>query len=70
MRRAFVLQLYPQTSEDSWDGRIEHVDSGRSRHFHSFDEAVCFVKRVLSETEPSESMLEPDPDNNPDDVER
>ena len=56
MRRAFVLQLNPQTSEDPWDGRIEHVDSGQSRHFHSLDEAVSFVKQVLAETDQGESV--------------
>ena len=54
MRRAFVVQLNPQTSEDPCDGRIEHVDSGQSRHFHSVDEAVSFVKQVLAEIDQSE----------------
>lgn len=54
MRRAFLIQLNPHTVEDPCNGLIEHVDSGRSKHFHSLNEAVSFVKRVLSETEQSE----------------
>ena len=66
MRRAFVVQLNPQTSENPWDGRIEHVDSGQARHFHSLDEAVSFVKRVLSETELECSESNSDQDNKTD----
>jgi hypothetical protein len=54
MRRAFVVQLNPQTSEDPWDGRIEHVDSGKSKHFHSLKEVSSFVEQVLSETQEEE----------------
>jgi hypothetical protein len=51
MRRAFVIQLDSQPSGEHCKGRIEHVDSGQSRHFHSLAEAVTFARRVLSQVE-------------------
>lgn len=56
MRRAFVFQLSSKATEDQIEGRIEHVDSGMSRHFHSIEEAVCFVRQVLAETESIEEI--------------
>jgi len=52
MRRAFVVQLNSNATQDQLEGRIEHVDSGRSGHFHSIEDAVCFVRQVLMDTEP------------------
>ena len=51
MRRAFVIQLDREATIHQCDGRIEHVDSGQSTRFHSLEEAVTFVIRVISETE-------------------
>ena len=51
MRRAFVVQLDCKTIDDRCTGRIEHVDSGRSQHFHSLAEAVSFAREVLSQVE-------------------
>ena len=51
MRRAFVFQLSSNSTEVQFEGRIEHVDSGTSTHFHSIADAVCFVRQVLTETE-------------------
>ena len=51
MRRAFVFQLSSKATQDHVEGRIEHVDSGRSGHFHSIDDAICFVRQVLADTE-------------------
>jgi hypothetical protein len=56
MRRAFVFQLSSEATEDQIEGRIEHVDSGMSGHFHSIEEAVCFVRQVLAETESTEEI--------------
>ena len=56
MRRAFVLQLAPQTSEDPWAGRIEHVDSGQTQHFKTLEEAVDFIRRVSSEMHEAEPV--------------
>ena len=49
MRRAFVIQLLHNQPGDRCQGRIEHVDSGRSSHFRSLSEAVCFVRNIESE---------------------
>ena len=57
MRRAFVVQLKRQATEERCDGRIEHVDSGKSCHFHSLDEAINFVKQVLADTEQDEPAI-------------
>ena len=48
--RAFVVQLRTQPSGASlvWDGRVEHVVSGQMTHFHSLEEFVAFISRVLA----------------------
>ena len=66
MRRAFVLQLSTDTTVDRWDGRIAHVDSGRSERFHSIEDAIRFVREILIETEQDRSETEEDePDLRP-----
>ena len=49
--RAFVVQFRAQPSGVPfvWDGRVEHVVSGQATHFHSLEEFVAFISRVLSE---------------------
>jgi hypothetical protein len=49
--RAFVVQLRAQPSETPlvWDGRVEHVVSGQATHFHSLEELVAFISRVLAD---------------------
>ena len=32
----------------AWDGRVEHVVSGQMTHFHSLDELLAFICRVLA----------------------
>jgi hypothetical protein len=56
MRRAFVFQLSSKATQDHLEGRIEHVDSGRSEHFQSIDDAICFVRQVLADTESAEEQ--------------
>jgi hypothetical protein len=48
--RAFVVQLraQPPGAPFVWDGRVEHVVSGQATHFHSLDELVAFISRVLA----------------------
>lgn len=48
--RAFVVQLRAQPPGDLlvWDGRVEHVVSGQATHFHTLDELVAFISRVLA----------------------
>ena len=46
--RAFVLQLRGRASAgESFAGRIEHVASGQTTRFESFEEVVAFVNRWL-----------------------
>lgn len=59
MRRAFVFQLSSKATPDHLEGRIEHVDSGKSGHFQSVEDAMCFVRQVLVDTEePEERAVE------------
>ena len=48
--RAFVVQLraQPPGTPLTWDGRVEHVVSGQTTHFHSLEELVAFISRVLT----------------------
>jgi hypothetical protein len=32
----------------AWDRRVEHVVSGQVTHFHSLEELVAFINRVLA----------------------
>ena len=48
--RAFVVQLRDQPTGAPlvWDGRVEHVVSGQMTHFHSLEELLAFISRVLA----------------------
>jgi hypothetical protein len=48
--RAFVVQLrdQPPGAPLAWDGRVEHVVSGQMAHFHTLEELVAFISRVLA----------------------
>jgi hypothetical protein len=48
--RAFVVQFraQPPWAPLSWDGRVEHVVSGQMTHFHSLEELLAFIRRVLA----------------------
>ena len=51
--RAFVVQFRAQSSGalSSWAGRVEHLVSHQGAHFHSLDELLAFMSRVLTEVE-------------------
>jgi len=51
--RAFVVQLRAQLPGDplAWEGRVEHVVSGQATHFHSLEELLAFISRVLVDTQ-------------------
>lgn len=53
-QRAFVIQFRPGTDvqREEFEGRVEHVASGRAVHFHSWDELLAFLKRMLAESSP------------------
>ena len=48
--RAFVVQFraQPPGAPLAWDGRVEHVVSGQVTHFHSLEELLAFIRRVLA----------------------
>ena len=49
--RAFVVQFRAETAVARWHvaGRIEHIVSGLATHFHSLEELLVFVERVLAD---------------------
>jgi hypothetical protein len=51
--RAFVVQLraQPPGAPLAWEGRVEHVVSGQATHFHSLEELLAFISRVLADTQ-------------------
>jgi hypothetical protein len=55
-RAAFVIQLQPETDMDSgrFEGRVEHVASTRAARFHSLDELLVFIARVLTDVRSTE----------------
>ena len=48
--RAFVVQFHAPRSEGSptYDGRVEHLVSGREARFHSLEELLEFMICVLT----------------------
>ena len=51
MLRAFVVQLQPgaEFERGKFAGLVEHVDSGRSKRFHSIEELASFMEQTLAE---------------------
>ena len=49
--RAFVVQFRAQPTAPalSWEGRVEHLSSGQVLRFHSPEELLAFLARVLTE---------------------
>jgi len=50
VERAFVVQLHATAAvaQGRLSGRVEHVSSGQAVHFHSLDELLAFIARVLT----------------------
>jgi hypothetical protein len=48
--RVFVVQFraQPTGAPLAWDGRVEHVVSGQATHFHTLEELLAFLCRVLA----------------------
>lgn len=48
--RAFVVQFGAATDVEAgcWAGRVEHVVSGQATHFHTLEELLGFIRRVLT----------------------
>ena len=51
--RVFVVQfrIQPSGASSRYDGRVEHLVSGQVARFHSLEELLAFVVRVLAEVE-------------------
>jgi hypothetical protein len=51
--RAFVVQFAggPVPTESVFAGRVEHIESGRSRRFASLDELTAFVAQAIVQAE-------------------
>jgi hypothetical protein len=43
-----LLRAQPPGAPFAWDGRVEHVVSGQMEHFHSLEELLVFIYRVLA----------------------
>ena len=50
-RAAFVVQFRPGTdiSAGRLEGKVEHIASYEAARFHSLDELLAFIARVLSQ---------------------
>jgi hypothetical protein len=48
---AFVIQFRPETDVDAgrFEGKVEHLSSVEEMRFHSLDELIAFIVRVLTE---------------------
>jgi hypothetical protein len=55
MQRDFVIQLRPDVdlSTGRFEGRVEHIDSGRSAHFHTIQDFLDFVADAIKPEAPS-----------------
>ena len=50
--QAFVVQFRTRPhGAPSWGGRVEHLASYQVGRFHSLDELLAFMRRVLTEVE-------------------
>jgi len=50
--QAFVVQFRTRScGAPSWGGRVEHLASYQVARFHSLDELLTFMRRVLTEVE-------------------
>jgi hypothetical protein len=49
--RAFVVQFRALSPEGAptYDGRVEHLVSGQAARFHSLEELLAFMVRVLTD---------------------
>jgi hypothetical protein len=43
------FRAQPPGAPLSWDGRVEHIVSGQVARFHSLEELLAFMRRVLTE---------------------
>jgi hypothetical protein len=57
-KAAFVIQFRPETDieEGRIEGRVEHFTSTQATRFHSLDELLIFIARILTEVRNSDPM--------------
>jgi hypothetical protein len=57
--RAFVVQFRAPPPEGSlrYDGRVEHLVSGQEARFHSLEELLAFMIKVLTDVQ-QQSVVE------------
>jgi hypothetical protein len=57
-KAAFVIQFRPETDieEGRFEGRVEHFTSTKATRFHSLDELLMFIARILSEVHNSDPL--------------
>ena len=55
--RAFLVQFRTQLTgaSSSYEGRVEHVVSGQVARFHSLEELLTFMIRVLTDVQAQSS---------------
>ena len=55
---AFVIQFRSETDVDARrvDGRVEHIASGEQTRFHSLEELLAFIGRVLKTVQDEEQQ--------------
>jgi hypothetical protein len=53
---AFVIQFHPETDFETGlcQGRVEHITSYKAMRFHSLEELLAFVAKVLIEARADE----------------
>ena len=51
--RVFVVQfrIQPTGAPSPYDGRVEHLVSGQAARFHSLEELLAFMIRVLADVQ-------------------
>jgi hypothetical protein len=51
--RVFVVQFrrQPAGAPAGYDGRVEHLVSGQVARFHSLEELLAFMRRVLADVQ-------------------
>jgi hypothetical protein len=56
--RAFLVQFRTQPTDASpYEGRVEHVVSGQVARFHSLEELLAFMSRVLTDVQAQSDSL-------------
>lgn len=55
-KAAFVIQFRPESEIEAgkFEGRVEHMASSRATRFHSLDDLLGFIARVLTEVSKTE----------------